>query len=60
VEDLTQGIRQRIDRQRLAWNRCGLEQRKPFVRPLEPGRVCTDAPIAFERQPNERDLGTAC
>ena len=59
VKDLTQGICQRIDRQRLAWNRRGLEQRQPFERPLEPGRVGSDDAIAVERQANERELRAA-
>jgi hypothetical protein len=59
VKDLTQGICQRIDCQRLAWNRCGLDQRQPFERPLEPWCVGADDASAVERQPNERELGAA-
>ncbi len=45
--------------QRLAADCRGLEQRQPGQRPLEPGRVRVDDPVAVHEQPHRRPVAVA-
>jgi hypothetical protein len=59
AEDLSEGIRHRVGGERLAWYRCGLEQRQALQRPRHPGRVRVQDAIAVDDQARERPLATA-
>jgi hypothetical protein len=59
AKDGTDRVRERIDRERLAADPRRLEERQPCRRPLEPGRVRLDDPVAVDREANERELAAA-
>ena len=53
-------VRERVDRQRLAADRCRLEQRQPAQVLREPVGVRVDDPVAVDAQPDRRPVGAAC
>ena len=52
-------VRKRVDRERLAADGRGLEQRQAGERTVETGRVRLDDPVVLDRQTNERELRTS-
>ena len=59
AEDRAERVRERVDRERLAADRGRLEQRQAGERPLEPGRVRLDDPVAVDEQANRSPLAVA-
>jgi hypothetical protein len=51
-------VRQRVCSECLTRDGGGVEQCQPDERPFEPRSICSDDPIAVERQANESVLGT--
>ena len=56
AEDLRERVRERVGGERLPGDGGGLEQRQAGERPLEPGRVGLDDPVAVDDEPHEREL----
>ena len=59
AEDRPERGRERVGGERLARHGRRLEQRKPFERPLEAGRIRLDDAITLHREPHERPLAVA-
>ncbi len=59
AEDLRERVGQRVDGERLAADRRSLEQRQTFERALETRCVRGDDVLAFDGEPDERELGAA-
>ena len=59
AKDLRERVGERVDRERLASHRRGLEERQAGERSVEPGSVGRDDAIAVDGEPDERELGTA-
>ena len=55
-EDRPERVGERVDRERLAADGRGLEQRQAGERTVETGRVRLDDPVVLDRQTNEREL----
>ncbi|MGZ3650249.1 MAG: hypothetical protein ACXWSC_03605, partial [Bdellovibrionota bacterium] len=51
--------RERVDRERVAADRGGLEQRQPGERPVKPFDVGGDDPVAVDGQAGSRPLAVA-
>ena len=51
ANDRRDRVRERVRGERLARNRCGLEQRQPDERPRHPGRIRLDDALAVDDQP---------
>ena len=56
VEHLSEGVRERVRRERVAGHRGRFEQRQPGERPGEPGRVGVDDLVAVHREPHEGEV----
>ena len=59
AKDLRERVGQRVDGERLAADRRSLEQRQTFERALETRCVRGDDVLAFDGEPDERELGAA-
>ena len=56
MEDLGEGVRERIGGERLAADGRSLEQRQSLEPALEPGSIRRDDAIALDREPHEREI----
>ena len=59
AEDRPERIGERVDRERLAGDRRGLEQRQAGERPVEPRCVRLDDAVAVDEEPNRSPLAVA-
>jgi hypothetical protein len=55
-KELAEGVRERVGRERLAGDRCRLEQRQACEWALQPFCVGVDDPVSLDGEPNKRDV----